>query len=133
MNKVILTGNLCQELELKQTSTGKSVLTNCIAVQRDYKNEKGEYDSDFINIVAWGSQAEYLKNYANKGDRVELVGKWQVRKYQANDGTPRTANECVIESIKAFNRQPKAETETPSYNPYGQTNFETINDEDLPF
>lgn len=131
MNKAILSGNLCQEIELKQTMGGKSVLTNCIAVQREYKNEKGEYDSDFINLVVWGAQAEYLGKYAHKGDRVELVGRWQVRKYTATDNTTRTANECVVESIKVFSRQPKeeqAETNEP------KTNLQELAEsDDLPF
>lgn len=130
MNKVILSGNLCQEIELKQTQSGKSVLTNCIAVQREYKNEKGEYDSDFINLVVWGAQADYLGKYANKGDRVELVGRWQVRKYTANDNTTRIVNECVVESIKAFNRHPKEEQPTNEEQP----RFEELKyDDDLPF
>jgi single-strand DNA-binding protein len=132
MNKVILSGNLCQEIELKQTTSGKSVLTNCIAVQREYKNDKGEYESDFINLVVWGAQAEYLGRYAHKGDRVELVGRWQVRKYAVNDGTTRTVSECIVESIRAFNRQPKEEN--PTYNPYEQPKFEEISKfDDLPF
>lgn len=108
MNKVILSGNLCQDIELKQTQGGKSVVTNSIAVRREYKNEQGTYDSDFINLVIWGAQAEYLSKYAHKGDRVELCGRWTVRKYQANDGTTRTVNECVVESITAFSK-PKEE------------------------
>lgn len=137
MNKVILTGNLCQDIELKQTNTGKGVVTNCVAVKRDYKNESGEYESDFINLVIWDAQAEYLSKYGHKGDRAELVGRWQVRKYTANDGTQRTVNECVVESISVFSKQPKEE----SYNPYGQPNFknnqpnfeEIKTDDDLPF
>lgn len=133
MNKIILSGNLCQEIELKQTQSGKSVVTNCIAVQREYKNDKGEYDSDFINLVIWGAQADYLSRYANKGDRVELVGRWRVRKYTANDGTTRTVNECVVESIKAFSRKQKEE-EQQNYNPYTQPKFEEIKEgDDLPF
>lgn len=132
MNKVILSGNLCQEIELKQTTNGKSVLTNCIAIQREFKNEKGEYDTDFINLVIWGAPAEYLGRYAHKGDRVELVGRWQVRKYPENDGTTRTVSECVVESIRAFNRQPREET--PTYNPYEQPRFEEISKfDDVPF
>lgn len=132
MNKVILSGNLCQEIELKQTTNGKSVLTNCIAVQREYKNDKGEYESDFINLVVWGAQAEYLGRYAHKGDRVELVGRWLVRKYTVNDGTTRTVSECIVESIRAFNRQPKEETQTQT--PDDQPKFEELSKfDDLPF
>lgn len=132
MNKVILSGNLCQEIELKKTNSGKSVVTNCIAVQREYKNEQGQYESDFINLVIWGAQAEYLSRYASKGDRVELAGRWMVRKYTANDETTRIANECVVESIKAF-KKPKEESTQPTY-ANTQPNFENIStDEDLPF
>lgn len=136
MNKTILSGNLCQDIEVKQTQSGKSVVTNCIAVQREYKNDKGEYDSDFINLVIWGAQAEYLGKYAHKGDRVELVGRWTVRKYTATDGTTRTVNECVVESIKAFSRQPREESQAPTYTPdaYTSPQLENINiDDDLPF
>lgn len=135
MNKVILSGNLCQEIELKQTTGGKSVITNCIAVQKEYKNANGEYESDFINIVVWDKQAEYLSKYASKGDRVELVGRWTVRKYQANDGTNRVVNECVVESIKAFSK-PKEEQKAQNggYNPYAQPQFEELpTDQPLPF
>ena len=131
MNKVILSGNLCQAVELKQTNSGKYVVTNCIAVQREYKNESGNYESDFINIVVWDKAAEYLSKYAGKGDRVELCGRWTVRKYQANDGSTRTVNECVVESIKAFRKQTEERQNNTQYMP---TQYETTADPDgLPF
>lgn len=124
MNKVILTGNLCRDIELKMTQGGKEVITNCIAVSRDFKNAQGEYESDFINIVVWGNQAQYLKNYASKGDRVELVGRWSVRKYADSNGTQQYINECVVESIKVFSNKPKEQ----------EPQFEEIApDEPLPF
>lgn len=131
MNKVILSGNLCQDVEVKQTTNGKEVVTNCIAVQREYKNAKGEYESDFINIVVWGASAVYLGKYAKKGDRVELCGRWSVRKYTANDGTQRTANECVVDSIKAFRKEKES---NGSYTPDAYApQFEEVTPEDLPF
>lgn len=109
MNKVILTGNLCRDIELKQSNGGKAVVSNCIAVQRDFKNADGNFESDFINIVVWGASAEYLSKYAAKGDRVEVVGRWNVRKYEDSNGTQQTVNECVVENIKAFSK-PKEQT-----------------------
>lgn len=137
MNKVILSGNLCQDIELKQTPQGKAVVTNCVAVRRDFKNANGEYESDFINIVVWGSSAEYMSRNARKGDRVELVGSWTVRKYQANDGSNRIVNECKVESITVFskpteNTKPANQQYMPSA--YTQPRFEKLhNDTDLPF
>lgn len=130
MNKVILSGNLCQEIELKQTNNGKSVVTNCIAVRRDYKSANGEYESDFINLVVWGAQAEYLSKYAHKGDRVELCGRWTVRKYTANDGNTRTVNECVVESITAFSKPKENQS---NYMPDAYKDFEEVSDHHLPF
>lgn len=105
MNKVILTGNICRDIELTQTASGKEFVNNVIAVQRDFKNAQGEYESDFINFVAWGTSAQYLNNYASKGDRVEIVGRWEVSQYETEDGEKRTANKCQVESIKAFSKQ----------------------------
>ena len=127
MNKVILTGNLCRDIELKTTSNNKEFVNNCVAVRRDYKNANNEYDSDFINIVAWNAQAVYLSKYASKGDRVELVGRWEVEKYTDSNGTQQIANKCVVESITAISKKEK--TEEPKAKP----TVEEIDGSDLPF
>lgn len=136
MNKVIITGRLCQDIELKQSTGGKSVVTNSVAVQRDFRNAQGEYESDFINIVAWNAPADYLSRYAHKGDRVEIVGRWAVRKWQTQQGEVRYANECVVENVTAFSK-PKQETqENNTYIPdaYKQPQYEEMQaDQDLPF
>lgn len=128
MNKVILSGNLCKEIEVKQTASGKSVVSNSVAVRRDYKNAQGEYDSDFINIVVWGASAEYLSNYASKGDRVELVGRWQNRDYDDTQGNKRIVSEVVVESITAFAKQDKQDKKPAKIE--GAT---PVYDQDLPF
>ena len=109
MNRVCLSGNLCKDVELKKTSSKKAVVSNTIAVSRDFKNDDGEYETDFIDIVVWEKTAEYLSKYAKKGDRIELVGKWQVRKYQTSDGKNRVVNECVVEWLKITNSKKQEE------------------------
>lgn len=111
MNRVCLSGNLCKDVELKKTSSKKAVVTNTIAVNRDFKNDDGEYETDFINIVVWEKTAEYLSKYAKKGDRIEIVGKWQVRKYQSSDGENKVANECVVEWLKLTNPRKQEEAQ----------------------
>ena len=154
MNKVILTGNLVREPELKQTPSGKNVVTNAVAVRRDMKDENGEYPTDFVEIVIWGQQAEYVSKYGHKGDRVELSGRWQQRNYTDRNGNNRRADECVVENISVFNRQQasapeqaptpapaprKAEPQgeqmkmaAPIANPV-QSRPKPIDDDDLPF
>lgn len=124
MNEVILTGNLCRDIELVEYQNGKKSVNNCIAVKRDFKNAAGEYESDFINIVAWNAQAEYLKNYASKGDRAELVGSWRVEKYTDSNGTQQIANKCVVEKITAISK-PKEQKQEPI--------LEETHGDDLPF
>ncbi len=135
MNKVILSGNICRDVEVKQTTGGKSVVTNCIAVRREYKGANGEYESDFINFQAWGTQAEYLGRYARKGDRVEICGRWQVRKATMADGSERIFHECVAESVTAFSAkgydQGRASETAPSAETPVMTEWQE--DGDLPF
>lgn len=127
MNKVILSGRLVREIEVRKTEKGESVVSNCIAVSRDYKNAAGEYETDFINFVAWRQTADYLNKYAKKGDRAELVGRWQVRKYANKDNVEVSVNEVVVESMTVFSSQPKDEkNEDPKP-------VETLTDDDLPF
>ena len=109
MNKVILSGNLCKEIELKQTQSGKSALNNSVAVRRDFKDADGTYQTDFIDFIAFGNQADYLSKYASKGDRVELVGRWQVRNYVDKNGYDRRANEVVVENISLVTQKKKEE------------------------
>lgn len=124
MNKVILIGNLCKDIELNVTQSGKYVSSNSIAVRDEYKNADGEYSTTFINIVLWGNQAEYLKNYASKGDKVALCGRWQNRTYQDQNGNNRTVSECVVDSISNLSSKKQEQ----------QTNKKLIpTDESLPF
>lgn len=131
MNKVILSGNLVRDIELRRSQSGEAVVSNAVAVRREFKNAGGDYDTDFINFVVWGKQAEYLNDYGKKGDRVELVGRWQTRKYTNKDGADVLVNEVVVESITVFSKEPK-QTQ-PTQQPKEQYNGYDFNDEDLPF
>ena len=110
MNKVILSGNLCKDNEKAITQSGVSVLRNTIAIKRDYKNANGEYETDFIQIVVWKQQADYLAQYASKGDLVELVGRWETRKFQDSQGQTREVNECIVENVKILQNRANGQT-----------------------
>lgn len=116
MNLFIATGRLVKDNELRMTATGKEVLQNTIAVKREFKNANGEIDSDFINIVLYGSTAKYISDYAPKGSLIEIVGRWQHRSYLDNQGNTRYVDECVVEKASILisnnqqNNEPKAST-----------------------
>lgn len=139
MNKIILSGNLVKEIDLRSTGNGTSVVQNTIAVKNDYKNAKGEYDSEFINIVAWKQTAEYLSKYASKGSKVLVEGKLRNRSYEKQDGTKGYITEVIVEkvellSFKKEEAKPVVEEKKNNddvYVDFGkQIEFE---DEDLPF
>lgn len=99
MNKIILSGNLCKEIETNYYNN-KLCLRNSIAVKRDFKNKNNEYDTDFFNITLWGQLAEYIKKYGSLGARVLIMGKLFNNEYEAEDGTKKHSNEIQVESIE---------------------------------
>ena len=135
MNKVILTGNLVRDPELKQTPSGTNVVENTIAVNRDRKDANGEYQTDFIPFVAWGGQAEYIARNGRKGDRAEIVGRWQQREYTDRDGNRRRVDEVQVENLSVFSRQQTAPSSpAPSRRAPAAPTFDEIPDDgDLPF
>ena len=99
LNKAILMGRLTADPELKQTTTGLSVVSFSIAINRNFKNKNGENETDFINIVAWRQTAEFVSKYFAKGSMIAIEGAIQVRKYQDKDGNNRTAFEVVADQV----------------------------------
>lgn len=100
MNKVILSGNICKDIELKYTTNNIAVVMNTIAVRNDYKNREDKYDSQFINFVAYRNNAEYLSKYAAKGSKILLEGKWNNRNYKKQDGSTVYVSEMIVERIE---------------------------------
>lgn len=100
MNKVLLCGNLTRDVELTSTTSGISVARFTLAVQRNFANQDGEREADFINIVVWRNQAENCAKYLSKGSKVIVDGRLQVRPYEDNDGNKRYATEVIADSVE---------------------------------
>lgn len=121
MNKVILIGRLTANPELRYTTSNNAVTTFSIAVDRNFKNENGNKEADFINIVAWNKKAELIHQYLKKGDRVGISGRLQVRKYQNERGENRYVTEVVLEEIEFLKNKQKeqmVENKVNTNNPY---------------
>lgn len=103
MNKVILIGNLTSEPQLKFTTNNTPVASFTIAVNRNHTKEDGTKDIDFINIVVWNKRAENVKNYLDKGSKVGISGRLQVRKYQNERGENRYVTEVVADEVEFLN------------------------------
>lgn len=116
INNVVLVGRLTKEIEFKKTQSGISTVQFTVACDRRFKNEQGEKQADFINCVAWRQSAEYLSNYAKKGDRVGVTGRIQTRSYNDNQGNKRYVTEVVAENVEIYSSKStnKADVETKS-------------------
>lgn len=118
MNNCNFIGNLSKDVTLSETANGVSVATFTIAVQRRYANADGEREADFINCVAWRTQAENLARYCQKGDKIAVTGSLQVRSYTNKDGEKRYATEIIADNVEFIKLQKTAEKgEAPAKKP----------------
>ena len=115
MNSISLIGNICNDLELKQTPNGKSVLNFNLAVKRPFTKDT----TDFFTIVVWNQPAEYLCRYARKGVKVGVSGMLTARKYDDKDGNHRTAYEVVANEVEICESSKTSESVSPSNNQNG--------------
>ncbi len=139
MNSINLIGNICADLEVKQTNSGKSVVQFNLAVKRPFTQDT----TDFIPVVAWNQTAEFLGKYAKKGSKVAVTGKLTARNYEDKNGNKRTAYEVVADAAELCGGKTDAEQAQTakgggSYIPDAYTkpqgNFEEMKpDDDLPF
>jgi single-strand DNA-binding protein len=105
LNRIVLIGRLTRDPEAKYTQTGVPVATFGIAVDRPVRNaETGERETDFINIVAWRKNAEFVTQYLTKGRLVSVDGRLQIRQWTAQDGTKRTTAEVVADNVQGLDR-----------------------------
>lgn len=128
MNKAILIGRVTKDIELKTTTSGKSVVQFTLAVNRDYKNAEGNYDADFINCVAFEQRAETISKYVHKGDKFGVIGKISTRTFDKQDGSKGYATEVIVEGFEFL--EPKKDNAT---NPTEAMEFEPVDDDELPF
>ena len=113
LNKAILMGNLVADPELKQTPSGVAVCSFRIGVQRRFKDANGQYASDFINIVAWRQQAEFISKYFSKGRMVGICGSIQTRNYDREDGQRVYVTEVVVDEVSFVDSKSQADS-TPA-------------------
>ena len=133
MNILVVSGNLSKEPELRKTLSGNSVANCSIAVNRTRKNANGEKETDFIDFSCFGQTADYLVKYAHKGDRAEMSGRLESRKYTDKNGNTRIVWEMIAEQVTIFNKkeeapEPRKEPSTPE-----DIYYSTPSDDDLPF
>lgn len=146
MNSVNLVGRLTQEPKLEKTANGTNYVRGCLAIARNYKDDKGERPADFIPFIVWRTQADFLAKYAFKGARISLSGALQSSSYEKDrqkrftltviarelnilDSNNKTTANNVEQTKQAVTNQAsnqKAEDDDSEF-------FVTVDDAQLPF
>ncbi len=107
LNRIILMGRLVADPELKQTTSGISVATFAIAVDRTYQSKNAaEKQTDFINCVAWRQTGEFISRYFAKGRMIAIEGSLQTRRFEDKTGAKRTAYEVVVDQAYFADSRP---------------------------
>ena len=107
LNRIVIIGRLTRDPEMRQTPSGTAVCTFTLAVDRSFKSANGERETDFIPVVAWRQLGENCAQYLAKGKLAAVDGRLQIRTYQAQDGSKRTAAEVVADNVRFLS--PKSE------------------------
>lgn len=112
MNVITLTGNATKDVELRYTQNGKGVANGTIAVRRDFKNQNGEYETDFINFIALGGLSEVIANHVRKGDKFGITGRLQIRKWEKDNSEVQWMTEVVVNGFDFPTKQRNNESNT---------------------
>ena len=147
LNRILITGRLVADPELRKTQNDISVARFRIACNRDFRNKDGEYPTDFFSAVAWRSTAEFAATYYRKGSLMTLDGRLQSGSYEDKEGNKRQSVEIVVEHIyfgeskkeDGSSTRPKSADSgkaapPPSFDPFGGgIDVDFDDDDDLPF
>ncbi|QGZ27851.1 single-stranded DNA-binding protein [Streptococcus ruminicola] len=117
INNVVLVGRMTRDAELRYTPSNQAVATFTLAVNRNFKNQNGEREADFINCVIWRQQAENLANWAKKGTLVGVTGRIQTRNYENQQGQRVYVTEVVADNFQILESRATREGQSGgSYN-----------------
>lgn len=141
INNVTLVGRLTRDIEVKYTQSGTAVASFSLAVERNFKNQNGTKECDFINCQIWKKGAEILAQYTQKGSMLGVTGRLQVSNYEDKNGNKVYKTEVVVENFQLLGGKQQGQSQNNGYNqaPFsGQQEamdmtYQMPSDKDLPF
>ena len=116
MNKLVITGRLTRDPEVKAIGENNMVAKFTVAVNRNYKDKDGNRPADFIPCEAFGKTVEFISNYVTKGRLVEVDGEMRVDQYQNEEGENRTFTKCHVNSLNVLDSAKTADGESTATN-----------------
>ena len=138
MNILVLTGNVTKDPEVRYGADNKPVARFGIAVQRQFKNKDGNYDTDFFNLVSFGPTASFIEKYVKKGTRLNVTGELRNNNYE-KDGKKVYQDQIIVNSVefggnKKDNAGADAPAEAPAQDGDGFNAVdESVTEDNLPF
>ena len=138
LNKIAIMGRLTRDPELRRTQSGLAVTSFSIACDRDFKSQSGEKETDFIDVVAWRTTAEFVTKYFTKGRMAVVIGRLQIRDWTDRDGGKRRSAEVVADSVyfgdsKPADAQSKTNVGTQDFQELPNGEFKELPDGFDPF
>lgn len=142
MNRVVLVGRITHDLELKYTQGGIAYVSFSLAINRNFPNQQGEIEADFIRCTAWRGTAENMVKFVGKGSLVGVDGRIQSSSYETPQGEKRTSINVVSDTVQFLESKRTRETQySPdvdiSYDDEEEELYESAldiaSDDDLPF
>ncbi len=140
LNSIIIMGRLTADPELRSTSSGLSVTSFNVAVDRNFVRAGEEKKADFIPVVAWREKADFITKYFRKGSMIAVQGSLQTRNYEDKNGNKRVAFEVIADQVSFCGSKAESGSygndtnNVSSYNNSSMDDFSTVvNDDDLPF
>ncbi|WP_026653612.1 single-stranded DNA-binding protein [Butyrivibrio proteoclasticus] len=131
MNKVLLSGRLTRDAEIRNADSDKKVARCTLAVNRDFKKEGEEPNADFIGIVGFKNQADFLENFGKKGVKFIVIGRIQTGSYEKDGGRVYTTD-VIAERIE-FAENKKSSEEGAGDSGDGFSNIPDGFDDSMPF
>ncbi|HKL61368.1 MAG TPA: single-stranded DNA-binding protein [Acholeplasma sp.] len=141
LNRVVLVGRITKDPELKRTQSNIAVVSFSLAIDRQFTNEQGERQADFIQCVVWRKQAENVAQYVKKGALLGIDGRIQTRNYETANGETRYVTEVLCDSVQFLESRKSQENTSPQdfndkyeeEDPFVSTGKSLAAEEDLPF
>ena len=128
MNKLHIIGNLTRDPETRTVSSGSTVCSFTVAVNRR-NPQKGQPEADFFRVSAWNKRGDICQRYLSKGSKVCVVGAVSVSSYEGKDGSTRFSLDVFAEDVELLT--PREQSDADDGTPAGQ--FQEVDDDDLPF
>ena len=131
INNVVLVGRLTKDPDIRNTQQGTVVASFTLAVNRNFKDQNGNREADFINCVAWRKTAELIRDHVSKGQQIAVVGRIQTRSYDHQQGQKVFMTEVIVSEIQFLeSKVNNNQTNNNSSDPFGASSID-ISDDDL--